>query len=351
MTGSAAVARPAGRKRRLVLLLMVTLGLAPVTWIRSPSPREPTDARQLLAMIALPVPAAALEIGDVGEMEVAGAWRLESPNLHFGGYSALIPLGDGTLLAASDKGGRLRFTPPGNQGPGPSFDYFARAKEGEKRFSDIEALTRDASSGQVWVAYENINLIERYDARLRLEGQAQPAAMQQWPSNAGPEAMVRLADGRFLVLAEAGARWFADEAPALLFPGDPVAGAAPVAFRFRPPEGFRPVDMAQLPDGRVLILLREVLWGIPPEFAGKLLLADPAGIREGEPWSGEVVADLADPLPSDNYEGLAIEPAADGSVALWLISDDNSVRLQRTLLLKLQWRPNEKAPGTSRAPR
>ena len=45
---------------------------------------------------------------------------------------------------------------------------------------------------------------------------------------------------------------------------------------------------------------------------------------------------MADPLPRDNYEGLAIMPDATG-VTMWLISDDNRMRYQRTLLLQLHW--------------
>jgi hypothetical protein len=30
---------------------------------------------------------------------------------------------------------------------------------------------------------------------------------------------------------------------------------------------------------------------------------------------------------------------------VWIVSDDNSFRLQKTLLLQLRWRPNEKARG------
>jgi hypothetical protein len=137
--------------------------------------------------------------------------------------------------------------------------------------------------------------------------------------------------------------------PGLLFPSDPVAGSTPKRFRFVPHEGFRPVELAQLPDGRVLILLRKVNWRIPPTFSGKLMLADPATIREGKPWLAEFVADLAEPLPTDNYEGMAVEPDGRGGAVLWLISDDNEMTLQRTLLLKLHWRPNAKARESRRA--
>ena len=55
----------------------------------------------------------------------------------------------------------------------------------------------------------------------------------------------------------------------------------------------------------------------------------------------------------DNYEGLAVAPGPDGALVLWLISDDNKATFQRTLLLKLLWRPsdsNEKARELPRAP-
>jgi len=66
-------------------------------------------------------------------------------------------------------------------------------------------------------------------------------------------------------------------------------------------------------------------------------VADPAGIGGPGPWRGETVAEIVAPLPADNYEGLAVEPTADGGATLWIISDDNEMRFQRTLLLKLEW--------------
>ena len=332
--------------RRLILLAIVALGLAPVTCVHDPGPPGPLDERPILTFAELPV-----RDRDLGEVRVAGAWRLDSPNHHFGSYSALVSLDDGTLLAASDRGRNLRFSPPGNARLAPQYDYFSLSGSGRKSLYDIEAVTRDARTGQVWAAYERSNTIERYSAALRSEARAQPAAMQGWRGNSGAEAMVRLADGRFIVLAEVNPRWFSDDVPGLLFAGDPVAGAAPISFGFRPPEGFRPVDMALLPNGRVLILVRDVVWPMPPRFAGKLVLADPSAIRAGEAWSGTVIADFDDRVPCDNYEGLAVVPAPGGGLVLWLISDDNSIRLQRTLLLKLLWNPNEKARGASRAPR
>jgi hypothetical protein len=258
---------------------------------------------------------------------------------------------DGTLLAISDRWRKMRFAPPDAPRRPVAFGYFSTLEAGKERRWDLEGVTRDRASGQLWGTYEGSNFIERYDAHFRPTGLVQPPAMRHWPSNSGPEAIVRLADGRFIVLSEGSPRWFDDDLPALLYPGDPVEGARPERFRYLPPEGFRPVDMAELPDGRVVILLRGVRCRLPLRFGGKLVVADPAQIRPGKQWSGREIAALSPPLPIDNYEGLAVRQGEDGRVVLWVISDDNQSTFQRTLLLKLLWRPNEKARGSPRAPR
>ncbi len=180
----------------------------------------------------------------------------------------------------------LRFAPPGAPARPPQLGFFAGRREQDKALVDLESLSRDPASGRVWAGYEGRNEIARFDAALRGAASVRPEAMRNWGVNTGPEAMVRLRDGRFIVIAEASPRWLAVSMPALLFPGDPVDGVAPATFRFVPPEDFRPVDMAQLPDGRVLILLRKVDWGVPPGFSGRLVVADPAQIEHGAWWRG-----------------------------------------------------------------
>lgn len=330
---------------RLFLLLFLVVGLAPGTWWRSRLPE--LDNRQILIVDTLRVPRT--ELGD--GIEIAGAWHLRSPNHHFSGYSALVPMDDGTLLAASDQTRRMRLAPPDMARLSASFDYFSPPREAGDRHYDLEAVTRDRATGRLWAAYEGSNYIERYDADFRPAGRVRPPEMRRWPSNSGPEAIVRLADGRFIALSEGSPRWFDDDLPALLFAGDPVDGVKPERFRYLPPEGFKPVDMAETPDGRVLILLRAIRWGLPPTFQSKLVVADPGEIRPGERWVWREIAHLTEPLLMDNYEGLAVEPGADGKLVLWLISDNNRSKFQRTLLLKLLWRPNEKARGSLRAPR
>jgi hypothetical protein len=276
-------------------------------------------------------------------LTLAGAWRLDSADRRFQGYSGLVPLRDGRLAAFSDLGATLLFDPPGSRHPRPP--QMARLASTvtttSKRERDCEAVTIDPASGMIWVAFERTNSIVRLGLDLRITGRVRAARMHHWPANSGPEAMVRLADGRFIVLAEN--RDKTGRQRALLFAGDPVAGARPVAFSYRAPEGFRPTDMAQLPDGRVLVLNRR--FSLPFRFTAALTLADPREIAPGRPWRSREIARLVPPLPVDNYEGLAIRPGPDGTATLWLISDDNQAQwLQHTLLLALRWDPTAFPP-------
>ena len=264
---------------------------------------------------------------------------MESDYPAFGAYSALVALDDRRLLAASDTGRMLVFSPPGAPPSRPNMGLFAGRFEPNKYLVDIEASTRDPATGRIWIAYEGRNAIERFDEGFANPVRVRPPAMRDWPSNTGPEGMLRLSDGRFIVLSEARSRFFGGDFAALLFPSDPVEGAVPIRFELSTADGFRPVDMAQAPGGKILILLRRFGW-FPPGFENRILLADPEEIREGGVWSGRQIAAIARPTPTENYEGIATEPLSGGAVRIWLISDDNRSALQRTQLMALRWEPS-----------
>src|SRR5690606_4747375 len=135
----------AGPMWRLALLLVVAAGLAPGTWWRSALP--PPDRSEELTVVELPV-----ERRSLGEFTLAGAWQLSSSSEHFHGYSGLVALDGGRLLAASDRGRMLLFAPPGRPQQPPVLGHFA-GEAAAKRFADIEALTRDPGSGRIWAAY------------------------------------------------------------------------------------------------------------------------------------------------------------------------------------------------------
>ena len=318
-------------RRRLAILAVVALGLAPGTFVRTPP--APLDERAILTLEPIELAPATR-----GEVRIEGLWELASPNSHFGSYSGLVALSENELLAVGDSGGWLRFSPPG-EGTGAQFGVLGRAAKRRKSAVDAEAVEYDPASGQAWVAYEVSNSIERSGLDFADAVAAKPEAMANWPRTSGPESMVRLLDGRFILIGEGSPDWFGKGFPALLFQGDPVDGAEVTRFGFVAPPGYRATDMAALPDGRVLILMRKIEGIFPPAFSTRIALADPTRIEEGEPWRSREIAALGTDLPHDNFEGIAAMPRDDGSFTLWLISDDNSAALQETLLYKLHWAP------------
>jgi len=88
-----------------------------------------------------------------------------------------------------------------------------------------------------------------------------------------------------------------------------------------------------MPDGRVLILNRKL--ALPFSWSAVLTLIDPRDIRPGVTIRGREIARLAPPLTVDNFEGLAIT-REHGATMLWMVSDDNLLILQQTLLMKFR---------------
>lgn len=273
--------------------------------------------------------------GVIGRLSYLGGWSLTSGDRRFGGISALAA-DDAGLLAIGDRGGRFRILPRGNLPP--TGRVLAPLPDGPRLGSG--RADRDAESAMrlgdaLLVGFEDANAIWRYDAMAaaRASGHATPPAMAEWPQNGGPEAMVALADGRVAVFSEESEGTVPGTRAALLFPGDPVGGAAPVRFAYRPPAGYVPTDAARLPDGRLILLHRRFtpLDGV----SAVLSIVDPAAIRPGATVTGQEIARLAPPLTVDNMEALAITHEKTETI-LWIASDDNFSGLQRTLLLRFR---------------
>lgn len=319
--------------RRVLLVLLLVVGLVP-SWYYEARPRWIQAVSLRFTPVALP-PRAELA-RHLGAFELEGAWAITSRYSGLGGYSALLALPDGRLTAISDAGLPLTFSPPGAPPSRPKPGQMLPPGPVGRHGHDIEAAVRDSASGTIWLSREYDNAISRYDPSLRPAVTVRPAAMADWGDNAGGEAMARLGDGRFVVLREGASDFPAMRLhKALVFAGDPVRGGKPQAFTFEGPGEFAPTDMALLPDGRALILMRRLVWPFPLGFAGRIMIADPAAIRRGGIWRGTEVAKLSSTLPVDNFEGMAVAPRADGRVTVWLISDDNHAATQRTLLWKL----------------
>lgn len=319
---------------RLLLLAIVAIGLAPGTLIRTP-----TGLRSDIAVVAI-TPVANRE-GVEGALALTGAWELSSAHGWFGGFSGLVASGPDSLIAGSDRGWLLNLDLSGSAPAGVpgSFRFIGQRVNAREEIVDLEALARDPATGTLWAAFENFNLVTRIDADGTRTSR-RPPAIRDWSMNSGPETMARLADGRFLIIAEGEDQSGRADRPALLFAGDPLASSRPpLAFRFVPEPGYDPVDATQLPDGRILILLRRVTYSIPAEFGTAIALADPAAIRPGQPWRARVIQRLSGAVFGDNFEGIAFipDPADSARGAVWVIADDNFSAFQRNLLVRFAW--------------
>lgn len=314
---------------RLVALCILALLIAPGTWLHTKAPAP--DYTAPLEVEALPEAE-----GYSGKGVLRGVWALSSDNAHFHGFSALVSLGDDRLLAASDRARLMEFSIPDAPGNPARFFFFPGRSDGPRFSVDLEGVTRDPASGTLWASYEQSMLIERLDRQGNLKSAKQPA-MADWPGNGGPETILRLPDGRFVVLAEAASGADGTGRAGLIYDRDPLQGGSPAKFTFAPPKGYSPVDAANLPDGKVLILVRRVVFGLPPRFATALVLVDPAELAEGEIWSGEIVARMGGPDLDENFEGIAAVTTQSGATKLYLIADDNQSAFQKTLLLEIDW--------------
>ena len=183
--------------------------------------------------------------------------------------------------------------------------------------------------GDILVSFESRHRVWRYAAETGgLQGPAQPfptpKAMQSAPANGGLEALTSLADGRILMLAQTLKRDDGARAGWLV-------GARADALGFHTAPKFLPTDAATLPKGDVLLLSRHfsLLGGAEVRLEG----IPAAAIGAGAVLRGALVAHFAPPFTVENFEGVAAVTDEDGSVLVYLLSDDNFNIFQRTLLL------------------
>lgn len=286
----------------------------------------------------------------IGDLIFLQAWELDSDNRDFGGISALSALPDGRFVGISDAGTLIGFGLTDDNRVDRPFivplpDAFGDGKSYKDR--DSEGIAYDPDTGQFWVSYEANHAIRRFAPSFaRSPGIRKLAGQYSWSDNKGPEALIRLRDGRFIVIAENLENGMHE---GLLFSGDPVEPKTAISrFAFRPPDGYRVTDGTALPDGRLLLLNRRIAF--PGGFSAKLTIVEANDFHNGAKVSGNVIATLAAPLLVDNMEGVTVTKDA-GRTTVWLISDDNFNLWQRTLLMKfrLSERSQKKKPEAPNA--
>ena len=281
----------------------------------------------------------------VGQFELMAAFDLSSASPDWGGLSGAVVSPDGRqltvvadtglwhrLLLRHDRDGRL--VGVANSASGRLKDEQGKPLR-NKSVGDAEALLR-AADGSLYVSFEHWHRLWRYGpAKDPLLAKARyvrgPKALASLPRNGGIEAATILPDGRFLLFSEESRTDAGDRRGWL--------GIAKkwTEVSLAPAGDFKPTDLTVLPSGDALLLERRVsLFG---GFAARLSVIRSDEIKAGARLDSEELAVVQSPLPVDNFEAVSARAAPDGSVLIYLVSDNNFSEMERTLLLQFRWRP------------
>lgn len=324
--------------RWIIAAIGIGIALVMLAFSAVTKPGRPTNRPVALTAQPLVLNSADPAQTRAGELHYLGGWSLSERGQLFGGLSAMTIRPDGKISALSDSGAMFTFPEPDMThlrftARTTVLPYKKPKKNWMPRPTDSESLAADPEFRHVWVGYELMQLICRYTTDFTHIGTCRAwPEMKHWPETESLESLARLPDGRFLVIAEGG------EAPgggreALLFADDPVEPSTPhpVRMSYIPPTGYNPTDALWIGGDRLLVLNRRAT--LYDGFTAIVTVVDLRGMRAGAVLRGREVARLVPPLLSDNFEGMALE-RRDGQRILWLVSDDNHLFLQRTLLLK-----------------
>jgi hypothetical protein len=302
----------------------------------------PTAAKDI-TVTATPIP---LNAGDpqqtrVDSLEFVAGFVLTSDTPEWGGYSGMVMAPDGSqLVAISDVGhwlklalqhdGEGRLTGVGAARIEPLLDEKGKPLA-SKEWSDAEAIARLPNDDFI-VAFERHHRLWRYASADGVPaGPAQPVAAPEaitaLPDNAGIEAIADMPDGRLILAAEGGA--------------DPIKGShvwIRTGQSWQPKwlehsDGFDPTDLTPLNNDYLVLLERRYNETDGPAarisiIGGRMVL--------GDSFAGYTLAVLRLPVSVDNFEDIALRAAPDGETYIYLLSDDNQSKQQRTLLLQFK---------------
>ncbi len=266
----------------------------------------------------------------VGDLTFVTGWVLSSDSESFGGWSGLL-VKNSSLLAINDQGNWLQADLNLNDSSVMTNSkvslFDPTVGDADKKDFDAESVV--ALADGYLVGFEQDHRImklsklgavaERYDTGVDLSGLSH---------NSGIEAMTILNDGSLLMFAESG-RDTKGRTPAWL-----VAPDSSRSVDFFPPENYEATDAATLPNGDVLLLMR--YYSVLTGASAQIRLITSAEVESGV-IRGKQIAELKQPLNVDNMEGLDLQILDDGTVRLFIISDDNFSRRQRTLFMVFDW--------------
>jgi hypothetical protein len=273
----------------------------------------------------------------VGALTYVRGWSLSSESDDFGGFSGLVVSDDGTsLVAINDKGDWLTADMAlGSKKPlQKALIYpFEKGAHGDlKSAYDAESLLQLNDGFLVGFEQEHRILeVGAVGGNNSVSAFGAQADLGSLADNGGIEAMTFLADGRLLMFGEKGL----DQQGTL--PVWLASKTSGTSLRFKPPFNFSPTDAATLPNGDVLLLTR--YYSAFDGVSAKILRIAADDIKEGAVLQGEEIAHFSPSMTVDNMEALDLRQLADGTIRLYIMSDDNFRSAQRTLLMIFDWQP------------
>lgn len=263
----------------------------------------------------------------------------------FGGYSGIAVDADGAgLWAIADTGHWLRLDFRRNEAGLPVEIAAAEllplrdatgADITRKTLNDAEGL-RHLADGRWLVSFERAHRLWFYDrpGGVATATLSTPASITQQPANGGIEAIAAFANGDLLLFSEDMRALNGGDGNAAWLWRD---GAwRDLVWPAR--DDFKPTDAVALDNGDVIVLERYFKPVIGPKAR---LQRIPAASMQGMEaiLQPELLAEWAAPYSVDNMEALDVRRMPDGSLWLYVMSDDNQNILQRTLLMVFRLAP------------
>ena len=284
---------------------------------------------QSIDLTVTPIIPDSLDGTAVNGLTFAGAWHLTSDDPNFGGLSGLAVHPKDHLLAISDNGAFIWISMLGNAPSGFAAKSFMRGANGDpidgKNDADAEGLA--LIDGLALVSFERNHRVAAFDLG-NCGAAARAASVTQIPSlpdglgraipgNQGAEALVLSADNKLLAGLELKSKQ-----------GAPIVQIGPEESQLQQylprPSGKRLVGLDDF-GGTLFALFRSYS---PLTGNENIIHAH----YPGAPEPVEIAA-LKRPFPVDNFEGITAARLPDGTVRLYIISDDNFSDRQRTLLM------------------
>jgi len=302
------------------------------------------DEPMLAQWRAIEVTATPIALGaeQVGRLRFRGGLVLTSDVTAFGALSGFEVLDNNRALFLNDDAewfeARLVLDESGALVGFDDVRYAVMRNERGEFFSyedntaDSEGLTQ-LLDGRFAAGFEGTQLIQIFD--MNRDGPFGPSAVgprlagvDRLPKNAGLEAIATAADGAIIVGAEGSGLASTPIWRVRLDATEPT----PALIEFPLAPGYSLTALDRAPDGGFVALER--FYAPIIGARAKIAYFPASALDSGAEVMPDVeeLATLAPPMAIDNFEGVATARMPDGTTRIYIVSDDNYNRHQRTIL-------------------